>query len=185
MVETTPSLQPLNKKNLEELNRQTGSVVSDNMDRAVTAPGGGDKKRSLSRQSSTTEMYQEATSISSQKAVSLANYRWKNLDYAEMVIEDEPIPDDIESRVGAIIQPEISTERKRELSVITETFCDGFIDVMKGASREDDAVEPIHRALTSMDKTNRFMFPRKAGIFPSYTSACMVLLTLFWTGIRV
>lgn len=109
-------------------------------------------------------MYQEATTISSQKAASLANYRWKNLDYAGMVVEDEPIPHDIESRVDAIIQPEISTERKSELSVITETFCNDFVDVMKGASREDDAVEPIHRALTSMDKTNEFMFPRKAGI---------------------
>lgn len=97
-----------------------------------------------------------------------------------MVVEDEPLPEEVECRVDAIIQPEVSTERERELSLVTETFCNDFIDVMKGASREDDSVEPIHRALTSIDKRNEFMFPRKAGKISSYTRVWMVLLTFFF-----
>ena len=162
-------VQQLNEANLEEYNSQTGSETFDGM---------GDRKRTLSTRSSVADMSQEVASVSSQKATSLANYRWRNLDYARIVVEDEPIPENIESRVDAIIQPEISTEWKSELVRITETFCNDFIDVLKGASREDDSVEPIHRALTSIDTKNEFMFPRKAGISHSAPSTFIALLTL-------
>ncbi|MCJ1347404.1 hypothetical protein MMC31_005629 [Peltigera leucophlebia] len=81
------------------------------------------------------------------------------------------LSENIESRVDAIIQPEISTEWESELAPITEAFCNDFIDVLKGASREDDSVEPIHHALTSIDRKSEFMFPGEAGISHSAPSA--------------
>ena len=148
-------VQQLNEANLQEHNGETGPKTFDGM---------GDKKRTLSTRSSIADMNQDVASVSSQKAISLANYRWRNLDYVRIVVEDEPIPKDIGSRVDAIIQPEVSMEWESELARITETFCNDFVDVLKGASREDDSVEPIHRALTSIDRENDYMFPRKAGI---------------------
>ena len=134
------------------------------MDRAAISPGRGGKKRPLSLQSSTVDMDQESASIRTQKSSTLATYRWRNLKYARIFVEDGPLPENIRSRVNKIIQPKITDEaRKNELSLITESFCNSFIVVMRGAFREDDSVEPIHHALTSMDKGNKFIFPRKTG----------------------
>ncbi|MCJ1347797.1 hypothetical protein MMC31_006026 [Peltigera leucophlebia] len=159
-------VQQLNDANLERYTSQPGVETFDGM---------GSRKRTLSTRSSVADVNQEVASVSSQKATSLANYRWKNLDYARIVVEDEPIPENVESRVNAIIRPEISKGWESELARITETFCNDFIDVLKGASREDDSVEPIHHALTSIDRKSEFMFPRKAGTSHSATSAFIVL----------
>lgn len=78
----------LYKANLEKYNSQAELKAFDGMRSS---------KRILSTRSSVADMDQEATSVSSQKATSLANYRWKNLDYARIVVEDEPIPENIES----------------------------------------------------------------------------------------
>ena len=148
-------IQELSETNLEEHDSQKRSESFDAM---------GERKRTLSTRSSVADMSQEAASVSSQKAISLANYRYKNLDNARMKIEDGLIPKNIDSRVDAIIHPEISTESETDLARITATFCNEFDDVLRGASREDDSVEPIHRALTSIDGKKEFLFPRKAGI---------------------
>ncbi|KAI4168816.1 MAG: hypothetical protein LQ346_009029, partial [Caloplaca aetnensis] len=145
------SVKELSETNLEEHDRQTESE---------TSMGGG--KRTLSRRTSTADMSQDTASVSSQKSSSCANYRWITLDSARVYAENGPVPKNIQIRVDAIIQPTISKPKEKELATISKTFCNDFVDVMKGASREDDSVEPIHTALTSLDGGKNFLFPRKS-----------------------
>ncbi|KAI4134333.1 MAG: hypothetical protein LQ341_006039 [Variospora aurantia] len=145
------SVQELSKTNLEEHDRQT---------RSETSMGGG--KRSLSRRTSTADMSQDTASVSSQKSSTFANYQWITLDSARVYVENGPIPKNIQTRVDTIIHPTLSKTKEKELSTISKTFCNDFVDVMKGASREDDSVEPIHAALTSLDSGKKFLFPRKS-----------------------
>lgn len=147
------SVKELSETNLEEHDRQTESE---------TSMGGG--KRTLSRRTSTADMSQDTASVSSQKSSSCANYRWITLDSARVYAENGPVPKNIQIRVDAIIQPTISKPKEKELATISKTFCNDFVDVMKGASREDDSVEPIHTALTSLDGGKNFLFPRKSGM---------------------
>lgn len=83
-----------------------------------------------------------------------------------------PLLEEIKPRIDAVIQLKVSNERKVELSSIAERLCGQFIDVLSGASREDDCVEPIYQALSAMEKGGNFNFPRKVGMsFFSYISA--------------
>ena len=159
--ESTQTFQRLNEKNLENLNRQIRSGSPNGMDRAVTSTGRGEKKRPLSLQSSTADMDQGSASITTQMSSTLATYRWKNLNYARIMVEDGPLPENIQTRVNAIILPKITDARKLELSSITESFCDAFADIVTGTFGDDDSVAPIHHTLTLMDKGNNFMLPRK------------------------
>ena len=165
-------VRELSKTNLEEHDRQTGSE---------TSMGGG--KRTLSRRTSTTDMSQETASVSSRKSSTYANYRWINLDSARIYAENGPVPKNIQTRVDTIIQPTLSEQQEKELSTISNTFCNDFVDVMNGASREDDSVELIHAALTSLDSGKKFLFPRKSGMSPY--APVNVCLTTNQTGMRL
>ena len=114
-------------------------------------------------------MNQETASVRSQTSYTAARYRFIILRRARIFIRHGPPPEEIQSRINAIIQRKISEERKRQLSRFAENLCEDFIEVFNGASREDDCVEPIYRALSSMDSSREFQFPRKAGIvFPPH-----------------
>ncbi|KAL8896487.1 MAG: hypothetical protein Q9207_007682 [Kuettlingeria erythrocarpa] len=148
----SPSFTPLNRKDLDNLERLSEMAASNSIGRATTPSGRGGKKRSLSRHSSTADMEQETWSNSSQRTSTLANYRWRNLDDARILVEAIDVPNNIERWVDAIIRPDLSAPRQSELGLIADTFCNGFSTVMKGAGREDDSLELIHTALSAMDK---------------------------------
>jgi hypothetical protein len=162
------SSQPLSKANLEEHNWLTGSGTSNVMDSEVGTSERGGRKRPSSRPPSSADMNQETASVRSQtSSYTTARYRFSVLSCARIFIRPGPPPEEIQSRINAIIQRKISAERKRQLSRFAENLYQDFIDIFNGASREDDCVEPIHRALSSMDSSRKFQFPRKAGIvFP-------------------
>ena len=164
LTESTQPLKRLNEKNLEELDRQTGLRTSNSINSASKNAGRGEKKRTLPWRSSPTDMDQETASVTWQNSSTLANYRWKNLDYARTFVEDAPLPRIIQSRVDTITQPQISEARKNELSLITKTLCDAFIVIMEGSHNDDDSVGPIYHALRSMDKGRKFVLPRNTGI---------------------
>ena len=123
-------VQKLSKTNLDEHNRRMG---------LRTTMGNG--KRTLSRRTSVTDLSTETASLSSQKSSSHANYRWINLDSARIYAENGPVPNNIQARVDAIIQPTLIAPQEKELSAISNLLCNDFIDVMTGANREDDSVE--------------------------------------------
>ena len=83
-----------------------------------------------------------------------------------MFVERAPLPENIQSRVVTIIKPKISAAKKDELSLITETFCNEFIGIMKRFNRDEAFVEPIRGALKSMDKDKKFILPLKEGSSP-------------------
>jgi hypothetical protein len=156
------------------------------MDSEVGTSEKSGRKRASSRPSSSADINQETASVRSQtSSYTAARYRFSILSCARIFIRPGPPPEEIQTRINAVIQRKISEERKYQLSHFAESLCKDFINIFNGASREDDCVEPIHHALSSMDSSRKFQFPRKAGIVsPSYISACIFILTLFKIGIR-
>lgn len=127
----SPSFTHLTKKHLDELERLSGMSASNGISRAATSLGRGGKKRSLSRQSSAAEI-EETLSNSSQRTSIQANYRWRNLDDARIVVEATDIPTNIGRLVDAIIQPYLSASRRSELALIAENICNDFSNVVRG-----------------------------------------------------
>ena len=127
--------------------------------------GGG--KRSLSQRSSTVDMTNDATSVTSQKtSISLLDYRLVTLKRARIVVQHRGLPEHIQPLVDAIIQPNITEERKSVLFAIADGLCDAFPSILEAASREDDFVEQIERALEAIDSKligQIFTRRRKAG----------------------
>ena len=75
-----------------------------------------------------------------------------------------PTPDEIRAQIDAILQREVSSERKEKLSCITQQLNESFVQVITQAAGEDDCIEPFYDALSSMDYSESLTFPRKAGI---------------------
>ncbi|KIX97523.1 uncharacterized protein Z520_06975 [Fonsecaea multimorphosa CBS 102226] len=162
VAELAPSKDLLNWKNLEKLNSETALETSDDMT---------DKKRTLSRRSSTADMNQDASSVSSQKtSLSLSDYRLNSLDRARIIFRHRGIPEPLKHRVNAILQPELDKEKETLIYSIADDLCDDFPDVLEVASREDDCVELIYQALEAMNRKlfgKTFGFRRKADWDPA------------------
>lgn len=159
--ELPPSKDLLTRRNLAQLNSETASQTSQPSD------GMAERKRSLSRRSSTTDLTQESTSVSSHKSsFSLANYRLKSLDRSRIVVRHRGIPTHLESRVDAIIKPKFDTEKETIVFSIADSLCDGFRHLLGGARREDDYVALVDQALGEMNSKlcdNAFAIRRNAG----------------------
>ena len=168
---------PLSIENLTKHNSLEASRPSHIMESLTSERGA--RKRPLSRQSSVADMSQETKSFLSQTSYTAARYRLYALSKVKIFIRPGPVPKEIQPRINAVVQRTVSEERKRELSGIANNLCNEFLTVLEGASREDDCVEPIHHALSTMDSGKKFDFPRKAGIVtPSQSSVHIVELTL-------
>ena len=110
-------------------------------------------------------MRQETLSVNLQRSSYRAvHYRLTALSKLNIFIRPGPLPDEIRPQINAIVRRTISEERKGQLSRIAEDLCNEFINILEGASKEDDCVEPIHTALSAKDSSKKFRFPRKAGI---------------------
>ena len=166
MIVSTQHIRCLTEKNLEELDRQTGLGTSNSVERAATIAGRGEMEQPSLWSGSPPDTDQETATVIPHNSSTLVRYRWKNLHDASIFVEDAPLPKNIQSRVVTIIKPKISAARKDELSLITETFCNEFVDLMKRFNRDDAFVEPIHGALKSMDKEEKFILPLKEGSSP-------------------
>jgi len=106
-----------------------------------------------------------------------AQYRWVALDRAQIFVRSRPLPEHIKVHIDAVIKRTTSEERSHKLAVIAKTLSDEFVTVLEGASREDDSVEPIRHALSSMDSNEKFALPRKIGIGPPPFIRGITLLT--------
>ncbi|KIW82060.1 hypothetical protein Z517_05087 [Fonsecaea pedrosoi CBS 271.37] len=164
VAELPPSKDLLNWENLEKLNSETASEICEWM---------AEEKETVSRRSSTAEMNQDTASVSSQKtSLSLCNYRLNSLDRARIVFQHRCIPEHLEHRVNAIVQPKLDKEREKLVFAIADDLCNDFPDVLEVASGEDDCAELIYQALEAMNRQlfgKAFAFRRKAG--PSGTPA--------------
>lgn len=106
-------------------------------------------------------------------------YRWVTLWEANVYIQSRPPPEEIQTEIDAVIQSKVSPEREGEMSHLAQELCESFAEVLSAAAGEDDCVELIHKALSSMGYLGSLTFARKAGIvFPSQISAHIVMLTL-------
>ncbi|ERF69136.1 hypothetical protein EPUS_01092 [Endocarpon pusillum Z07020] len=148
---TSKSSKQLSKANLEEHNRLLRSGTADETRRPA--------KRRL-QSSSNTSMTRD-TESGRTYASTAAHYRFGTLEYARIFIRPGPPPKKIQSLVDAVIQRKINEDRKRELERIAQSLHRDIIDCLCGAGREDDYIEPIQRALSSMDSDRKFHFPRK------------------------
>ena len=157
----------LSKKNLKRLQRDLERLerrTPEEMDPSVTAPSRA-KKRTASRQPSSSDLNQDTASVRSQKsAVSNSVYRYHTLEQARIYVRPEPPPSNIQTRMDIVFKLELPEERKREISRVAQETSQQFILNLRGANREDDLVELVHDAFRMMYKDQTFAFVRKAGI---------------------
>lgn len=156
--EPAPSSLSFNGESLEKLNEEVRLQILNGM---------AGRKRSLSRRSSSVDLGNDATSGTSQKtSISLLDYRLVTLRRARIIVQHRGLPEHIQLLVDAIIQPDITEERKSVLFAIADRLCDAFPSILEVASREDDFVEQIERALEAIDSKligQVFTRRRKAG----------------------
>ena len=142
------------------------------------------RKRAPSRQASFSDTNQDTASVHSQKSSgTIGFYRYQILDRARIYVCNEPPPNAIQSQMDIIFKRKVPEERKHELVGIAKDISQKFINVLRGAHREDDLVELIYEALRSMYKDDTFGFPRKAGIVFHFNSSGVCLyanLVLDW-----
>ncbi|KAL8835441.1 MAG: hypothetical protein Q9170_003318 [Blastenia crenularia] len=171
-TDVTPGAgQPLTKVNLATLDELARSTPSDVMKRAsTTSERGGRKKRSSKASSSTGLNQGSATSaLSSHGTSTFACYRWKILDKARIYVcsNSRPPPKGIQDRIDAVLERQISGERRSIVAAVCQKLCKEFCPVLDGARREDDSVEPIYLALSSLNTKGIFEIPRKTDWIPS------------------
>lgn len=195
--------KPLSEHNLQRHNRLLTSGRSIGMDSESDSSGRGrgrgtgrgkgrGSKRAAqdtpvtlvsSRHSTTTttDSDQETASGRSQKSSGTsAHYRWVTLYSARVYIRSRPPPQEIETQITAVIS-KVSSERKEEISRLAQELCDSFAEVLSQAAGEDDCVELMHKALSSMGYHESLTFPRKAGIMlhSQLGTHVVVILTVF------
>lgn len=105
-----------------------------------------------------------ASQVTQKSSFTAAHYRNSILKGANIRFQFRPAPDDIRTRIAAIVKLEVSPERREELSRIAQKLHDGFVDVLETAAREDDCIELFYQALSSMGYNESLTFPRKAGM---------------------
>ena len=81
--------------------------------------------------------------------------------------------------MNIIFKREILERRKEEIVDIAKRTSQTFADVLLGANREDDLIEPLVDALKSMDKDGTFTFPRKAGILLPFDLSTHVYILIY------
>ena len=174
----------LSKKNLKRLQKDLKAIESgipNEMDPSATVQNQM-PQTDPSQQVSLSDLYQTDTNPnttlrrSPKSSVSNSVYRFVILKKAKIFIRPELPPADIQAQMDVIFAPEIPETRKREISGIAKTTSQNFIDILRGAHREDDLIDLIHQALFLMDKDRTFGFVRKAGI--------ILPLSLMYTSLR-
>ena len=109
-------------------------------------------------------------SAKSQKSSSTAaHYRWAILERARIYISFQSPPEDIQKQIDAILEKS-SPEREKSLANIGKLLHNRFAKVLRTAAREDDCIEILYHALTSMDELGLLALPRKAGTMLQPTS---------------
>ncbi|KAL9622616.1 MAG: hypothetical protein Q9160_003113 [Pyrenula sp. 1 TL-2023] len=114
--------------------------------------------------------------ITQKSSFSASHYRNSVLKDVNICFQFRRVPDHIRNRFTTIIQAEVSPDRKKELSLIAQTFQDDFADVLDTAAREDDCLELFYQALSSMGYNESLAFRRKAGMTGSRASSRASLL---------
>lgn len=103
-----------------------------------------------------------------------ARYRWVVLDKARIYVCIKPPPEDILTRINAVVQRETAEGRNKDVATIAKQLSNEFVRLLDSARRKDDSVELIHRALSLMDWDQKLEFPRKFGIVPPLTPSAPV-----------
>lgn len=169
----------LTKENLDKLDSLSTGVntsvdmnpTSDTGSPVATTPEA-IRKRPSSRQTSTSDVIQDTASTHSHKStVPISLYRYEILDRVRMCIAPLPPPDDIQVIMDEIFTREITTTRREEIVDVAKTVSRKFADVLLGAHREDDLLEPLYTAIESINKDGAFKILRKAGTVLRFNSS--------------
>ncbi|MCJ1429792.1 hypothetical protein MMC29_007707 [Sticta canariensis] len=168
--------QPLSEQNLRTHNRLLETYLDDQVSQesymdevsnhSVSSEGGRRKRKTTDgeapRSASQSSTNPVADSVKSQKSTSTAAYyRWSILQRARIYIRGRPPPQEIQRQIDAIVE-KASPERKQSLTNIGKDLYDAFAEVLDKAAGEDDCIEILYRALSSMDELKRLELPRKA-----------------------
>lgn len=120
----------------------------------------GEQPRTASQHST----YPVTDSAKSQKSsYTASHYRWAILERARIRITSRPPPEEIQKQIDAILE-KASPQREQPLNNIGKALCDDFAVVLDTAAGEDDCIELLWSALSSMDELKLLALPRKAGM---------------------
>lgn len=171
---------PLSRRNLKKLERELAKFEmpnSNQMEPYVTALERV-RKRPLSRQESSSDLYQDTASAGSQRSSILNSvYRYEILAQFRIFVRPEPPPNNIQAQMDLIFAPNIPENRAREISGIAKQVSQKFIHKLRGAEREDDFVELVYDAIRMMHADETFESARKAGTFPLTYLVCVLILS--------
>ena len=166
--------QPLNAQNLDSHTVREGYVdMLELMDSEFSnIPGSRGSKWSASevrtRNGSTASSgmgdLETISQVTQKSSYTAAHYRLSILPGANIVFRFSPAPEDVYTRIAAIIQRPVSEERKKELLRIAQTLHNQFAPVLSGAAREDDCIGLFHQALSALGHSDSILLARKAGM---------------------
>lgn len=163
--------QPLNAEALETHTTREGYVdvlglMGDNIQRNRGSKRSASKvgMRNGSTASTGTGDQDTASQVTHKSSYTAAHYRLSILADANIIFRFLPAPEDVRTRITAIVQRPVSKERKEELSRIAHTLHNKFAPVLSAASREDDCIELFHEALSALGYSESLLLPRKAGM---------------------
>ena len=155
---------PLTKLNLQKYNTLVMGSEADSARGRRWSKRPASRSQTESIQSASIPTEQTASMRSQKSSGTSANYRHAILSKAGIHVHHMPIPEEIRVQMDAIIQREVTPERKETLSCIAQQLSDSFGHLIIQASGEDDCIEPFYHALHSMDHSESLAFQRKAGI---------------------
>lgn len=167
----------LTKLNLQKHNTLVMGSEADSARGRRRGKRSASRARTESIESESTPTEQTASMRSQKSSGTSANYRHAILSKAGIHVHHMPIPEEIRVQMDAIIQREVTPERKETLSCIAQQLSDSFGHLIIQASGEDDCIEPFYHALHSMDHSKSLAFQRKAGIV-SLFYPCIPLCSL-------
>lgn len=115
---------------------------------------------SVSKSSITQET---AMTLSRKSRSTAAHYRFTILNNSRIYIHPTPTPDRIRPQIDAVIQREIDSEKKEQLSLVAHRLSNIFAEMLREAAGEDDWIEPLYNILSTMNYVKNISFQRKAG----------------------
>ena len=129
---------------------------------SFNSQGGRKRSRaSRARRESVLDLDGDTASTRSQTiSHALWEYRSKILKAAKLHIVNEVVEED---KFKHIAERTLTSEQEVKVEKIATELCQAVQETLKGASREDDCLAPIHRALECLGGHDVFLYPRKAG----------------------
>lgn len=121
------------------------------------------ERRKSKRSMSGTRSDSTSTDTSQRSGDTAARYRFGPLRKARIHVHNKTTLQ-IRTQIDTVIQHKVASNRKERLSFFAQQLSNSFIEIVSHAVGEDDCIEPFYDIISSLDHSESFAFPRKAGM---------------------